>query len=140
MTDKIFDIPKDAKEEPKNIEEPKKQKVTKAKKVIDDSTRESLVERLKQSRKIREYEKETVDLKNKIIELEKTKEELTNKDKGKEEKPKRVQTPKIKVIDSPVEPKEQIDVVADRFGSVKIPTPIIPERYVYSTFTRPLWK
>jgi hypothetical protein len=148
MKDKVFDIPKDT-EEVAPIKEavkeaPKKPKTTKAKKVIDDSTRESLVEKLKQSRKIKGYEKENAELKNKITELENAKE-----DKVIEDKPKKVSIPKIKVIDEPSsshpsvarqltpnEPKEHAAVGVSGLGSEE--TPI--NKYIYSTFTRPLWK
>ena len=134
MTDKVFDIPKDTEGVTLIKEAPKKQKLTKVKKVIDDTTRESLVEKLKQSRKIKDYEKETAELKNKIIELEKSKEE-----KVIEDKPKRVQTPKIKVIDEPVEPmKEPSPIIKEsKVQEIKL---AVPEKYIYSTFTRPLWK
>jgi len=142
MTDKVFDIPektKETKEEPSV--EPKKAKLPKAKKVIDDSTRESLVEKLKQSRKIKAYENETTELKNKIAELEKAKEEKVDKeDKVKEEKPKPVRIPKIKVIDEPVkmeETKIEPKIIVPAKQEIKL---AVPEKYIYSTFTRPLWK
>jgi len=139
MTDKVFDIPEKTKEEPSV--EPKKAKLPKVKKVIDDSTRESLVEKLKQSRKIKAYENETTELKNKIAELEKSKEEKVDKEeKVKEEKPKPVRIPKIKVIDEPVkmdEPKVEPKIIVPAKQEIKL---AVPEKYIYSTFTRPLWK
>jgi hypothetical protein len=141
MTDKVFDIPEKTKEEPPVKEEPKKAKLPKVKKVIDDSTRESLVEKLKQSRKIKAYENETTELKNKIAELEKSKEEKVDKEeKVKEEKPKPVRIPKIKVIDEPVkmdEPKVEPKIIVPAKQEIKL---AVPEKYIYSTFTRPLWK
>jgi hypothetical protein len=141
MTDKVFDIPEKTKEEPPVKEEPKKAKLPKAKKVIDDSTRESLVEKLKQSRKIKAYENETTELKNKIAELEKAKEEKVDKEeKVKEEKPKPVRIPKIKVIDEPVkmeETKVEPKIIVPAKQEIKL---AVPEKYIYSTFTRPLWK
>jgi hypothetical protein len=141
MTDKVFDIPEKTKEEPPVKEEPKKAKLPKAKKVIDDSTRESLVEKLKQSRKIKAYENETTELKNKIAELEKSKEEKVDKEeKVKEEKPKPVRIPKIKVIDEPVkmeETKVEPKIIVPAKQEIKL---AVPEKYIYSTFTRPLWK
>jgi len=146
MTDKVFDIPEKTKEEPPVKEEPKKAKIPKAKKVIDDSTRESLVEKLKQSRKIKAYENETTELKNKIAELEKSKEEKVDKEekvkeeKVKEEKPKPVRIPKIKVIDEPVkmeETKIEPKIIVPAKQEIKL---AVPEKYIYSTFTRPLWK
>lgn len=149
MTDKVFDIPKDTEEVTLIKEAPKKQKLTKVKKVIDDTTRESLVEKLKQSRKIKDYEKETTELKNKIIELEKSKEEKVKEDTDSEDKVKKTRIPKFKVIDEPSsslpsvarqltpnEPKEHAAVGVSRLGSEA--TPI--NKYIYSTFTRPLWK
>ena len=139
MTDKVFDIPEKTKED--TPVEPKKAKLPKAKKVIDDSTRESLVEKLKQSRKIKAYENETTELKNKIAELEKSKEEKVDKEeKVKEEKPKPVRIPKIKVVDEPVkmeETKIEPKIIVPAKQEIKI---AVPEKYIYSTFTRPLWK
>lgn len=139
MTDKVFDIPEKTKEDPPV--EPKKAKLPKAKKVIDDSTRESLVEKLKQSRKIKAYENETTELKNKIAELEKAKEDKVDKEyKVKEEKPTPVRTHKIKVIDEPDQIKE-IKVEPKTIGPPKQEIKLaVPEKYIYSTFTRPLWK
>ena len=142
MVDEIFEIPKETPieleetketDEPKQIEEPKRK--PRVKKIVDDTTRELLLDKLKKSRKIKELTTETNELKEKLSKLE-SKEVAPVPIIKEEPKVKKTITRKIKTIDEPIQKQNEIPVkpiVENKLLEVpKQPT-------IHSTWQKPIW-
>ena len=146
----IFELPEhldkvreEPKEQPKEIkleldpvekEEPKKK--PRVKKVVDDSTRELLLDKLKKSRKIKELTHETSELKNKLAKLESEKAESVPIIKYEEPKVKKTITRKVKTIDEPIEIKQSPPV---ENKPILLEVPIEKPKIIYSTMKIPIW-
>lgn len=122
------------KEEVKS-EEVKETKVKRVRKVIDEETRELLLDKLKKSRKIKELVSETNELRSKLEKLESTKVEPVPIFKE-EPKVKKTVTRKIKNIEEPIKKQEEVSLkplVENKLLEVpKQPT-------IHSTWRQPIW-
>jgi hypothetical protein len=131
-----------------SLSEPKKK--PRVKKVVDDSTRELLLDKLKKSRKIKELTNETSELKNKLAKLESEKAESQKAEsvpiiKYEEPKIKKTITRKIKTIESEpqdklVEPykKEILEAPVENKPKL-LEVPIEKPKIIYSTIRQPIW-
>ena len=123
------------------VEEVKETKVKRVRKVIDEETRELLLDKLKKSRKIKDLTTETNELKQKLAKLESEKVEPVPIIKQ-EPVVKKTVTRKIKTIDEPIQ-KKQESSLKPLVEPVKVhlegPKVEIPKKIVHSTFKQPIW-
>jgi hypothetical protein len=153
MSKEIFELPEHldkVREEPK-VSEKKEEiqldavekaevktevKPKRVRKVIDEETRELLLDKLKKSRKIKDLTAETTELKEKLAKLESAKAEPVPMVKYDESKVKKTITRKIKTIEEPIQKKEEVSLkplVENKLLEVpKQPT-------IHSTWRKPIW-
>lgn len=128
--------PKEIKLELEPVEKEETKKKPRVKKVVDDSTRELLLDKLKKSRKIKELTHETSELKNKLAKLESEKAEPVPIIKYDEPKVKKTITRKVKVIEEPF--KTQGEVKIEPLLEQKS-VPIEKPKIIFSTMKMPIW-
>jgi hypothetical protein len=122
---------------PINEETKKKPRV---KKVVDDSTRELLLDKLKKSRKIKELTHETSELKNKLAKLESEKAESVPIIKYDEPKVKKTITRKVKTIDEPIQKQDEIKQSPPVENKpILLEVPIEKPKIIFSTMKMPIW-
>ena len=112
-------------------EEVKDVKVKRVRKVIDNETRELLLDKLKKSRKIKELTAESNELKAKLEKLESV--PIVKQ----EPVVKKTITRKIKTIEEPIKKMEEIKRVP-LVESVKVHLEV-PKKVVHSTYRQPIW-
>lgn len=159
MTTEIFELPEHldkVREEPKKAEkkeevqleavekaevkseEVKEVKPKRVRKVIDEETRELLLDKLKKSRKIKDLTAETNELKEKLAKLESAKAEPVPIIKE-EPKVKKTITRKVKTIEEPKQKVEEIKrepLVEHKPVLLEVPK---KQPIVHSTFKMPIW-
>jgi hypothetical protein len=111
-------------------EEVKEVKVKRVRKVIDNETRELLLDKLKKSRKIKELTAESNELKEKLAKLE-----TVPIIKYDEPVVKKTITRKIKTIEEPIQKQNEVPL-KPLVEPVKV---VVAKKVVHSTFKQPIW-
>lgn len=153
MVEEIFELPQHLDKDP--VKEVSKEPVAEApvpevepeeakrkprvRKIVDETTRELLLDKLKKSRKIKELTAEAKELKEKISKLEekpKVEEKVAEPVPIFKEEPKikRTVKPKIKTIDSPKE-----DKLVEPYKKEIVEVPVAKPKVIYSTMKLPIW-
>jgi hypothetical protein len=118
-------------------EEVKEVKVKRVRKVIDNETRELLIDKLKKSRKIKELTAESNELKEKLAKLETVKVEPVPIFKE-EPKIKKTITRKVKNIEEVIKKKEEVSL-KPLVEPVKVHLEVPKQPIIHSTWRRPIW-
>jgi hypothetical protein len=112
-------------------EEVNEVKVKRVRKVIDNETRELLLDKLKKSRKIKELTAESNELKEKLAKLE-----TVPIIKYDEPVVKKTITRKIKTIEEPIQKQNEVSLkpLVEPVKQV-----VVAKKVVHSTFNQPIW-